>query len=344
MREKFSDERVKNLFWFGIATVIFIAMIWVADPNKILSALNEASLFYFSLAVLSGFMVINAWSLNWYNFFRSLGVNCSYIRTFQLFSAGQFFNCVTPLGRFGGQPVMAYLISKNSESSYEKSLATVMSADLMCVFPLSIFIVAGYLYLVFTGAVAGYIGQMSLMISSLLFIGMFTGYLAWFRSKMMEKYLLGSAAKLTEFIGLGGSYIEKLGEKVGNWRNTLDRIGNDPKVLVYSLIISTSAFIFRMAAFYFVLASLGLQMNIIHIMLLIPLISVANISPTPGGVGTYEAAMAGTVILLLDVSFATALTVTFLYRLTTYWQTLIIGYFSTSTIEKMPASYRKRGN
>jgi len=344
MREKFGNKRFRNLFWFGIATVIFIAMIWAADPNKILSALQEASLFYVFLAVLSGFLVIHAWSLNWYNFFRSLDVNCSYIRTFQLFSAGQFFNCITPLGRFGGQPVMAYLISKNSKSSYEKALATVMSADLMSLFPLSVFVLTGYLYLVLTGAVNGHIGQMSLMISSLLFIGMLAGYLAWFRSETMEKYFLGSAAKLTDFTGLGGSYIEKLGEKVGNWKDTLERIGNDPKVLIFSLIITTSAFVFRMAAFYFVLASLGLHMNPLHIMLLIPLISVANISPTPGGAGTYEAAMAGTVILLLDVSFATALTVTLLYRLATYWQALIIGYISTSTIEKMPTTYQKRRN
>lgn len=342
MKERFGNKKFRNFFWFGIATFIFVVMIWVANPHKILSAVQQASISYIFLAVLSGFLVINAWSLNWYNFFRSLGVKCSYIRTFQLFSAGQFFNCVTPLGRFGGQPVMAYLISKNSESSYEKALATVMSADLMSLFPLSFFVLAGYLYLVLTGAVNGHINQMSLMISSLLFIGIFVGYLAWFRSGIIEKYILSSATKLTDFIGIGESHIEKLEDKLANWKDTLDKIGNDPIVLINSLLITTSAFVLRMAAFYFVLASLGLQMNVIHIMLLIPLISVANISPTPGGAGTYEAAMAGTVILLLDISFATALTATLLYRLATYWQALLIGYISTSTIERMPRNYQKR--
>ena len=342
MREKMQDDRVRNLFWFAVATAIFTALILAADPSKIVSALQEASLLYVALAFLSGFLVINSWSLNWYNFFRSLNVKCSYVRTFQLFSAGQFFNCVTPLGRFGGQPIMAYLISKNSDSTYEKSLATVMSADLMCVFPLTIFILTGYSYLLFTGAVSGYIGKMSMGLSSLLFIGMGAGYLAWFRSGTMEKYFLGTAVKLSEFTGMGARYVEKLKDKVDNWKETLDRIGNDPRVLINSFIISSSAFFFRMAAFYFVLTSLGLYMNPMHIVLIIPLISVANISPTPGGAGTYEAAMAGTILLLLDASFAVALTATILYRLATYWQALLIGYISTSTIEHMPESYQTR--
>ncbi|QGA80143.1 lysylphosphatidylglycerol synthase transmembrane domain-containing protein [Candidatus Nanohalobium constans] len=276
------------------------------------------------------------WSLNWYVFFRSLGIECSYAKSFRIFMAGQFFNTVTSLGRFGGQPIMAYLISKKSSSSYEKSLATVMSADLVTVLPMSIFIVTGLSFLLISGSGSDEIATAAVTLLGFLLTGVVIGFLAWFRSGTMEKYGFSAIRKLTEITGRGESYLEKLKSRIDNWEKTLQTIGENPTTLIYSILITASAFLSRMAAFYLILASLNLQMHPLEIMLLIPLISFASISPTPGGSGTYEAAMAASIILLMDISFATALTVTILYRLCTYWQVLTIGYISTTTLGRIP--------
>ena len=166
-----SSKRLKDLFWFAVATGIFVFLIQMADPAKILSAFRDANLFYVFLSVLSGFGVLLAWTLNWRNFFQVSDISCSFPRTFQLFSAGQFLNSVTPLGQFGGQPFMAYLISKHSDTSYEKSLATVMSADVLAIIPLSTFVILGYSYITITGTVSGELTRMSIIASSLLLLG-----------------------------------------------------------------------------------------------------------------------------------------------------------------------------
>ena len=335
--EKFKQSKFKNLFWFAIATAIFAALLLAADPSKIVSSIAQAKPLYILAAFVTGFMVINCWSLNWYVFFKSLDIDCSYFRTFHVFTAGQFFNNITPLGRFGGQPIMAYLTSKNSGSSYEKSLATVMSADLVTVIPMTLYITTGLAYLTLTKTVSQEVTAASLTLLGFLLTGIFIGFLAWFRPGTIEKYSLKITNKTTQKLGRGEKIHQKIVEKAENWEKTLQTIGKHPKTLLQSLIITGSAFLFRMATFYLILTSLGLQIHPLKIMLIIPLISFASISPTPGGAGTYEAAMAATIILLTNLTFATALSVTILYRITTYWQTILIGYISTTTLGKIPS-------
>lgn len=332
MKEKLTSQKAKNLFWFGVATSIFAVLIWLADLKKIIEAFKQAELVYMIGSVASGFGILLAWTSNWYNFFKVSEIKTGFARTFQLFSAGQFLNSVTPLGQFGGQPFMAYLISKHSETSYEKSLATVMSADLIAIIPLSTFVIAGYSYIALNGTVTGKLTQMSIVAASLLLFGITMGYLGWFRPGSLENSLLKASEKITSLIGRGSGFVEKLEERLENVEDTFETVGNNPKALIRSLLITHTAFLLKMSAFYFVLLSLGLEMNPFQVMLLIPLASVANFSPTPGGAGTFEAAMAGIIMLFINVNLATALTAAILYRLSTYWLGIVIGYICMSTL------------
>lgn len=330
------NQRAKNILWFSVATAIFTGLILVADPSKILSSLSDAELIYIPVAFLTGTMVVVCWSLNWHIFFKSLGINSSFFTTFRIFTAGQFFNNITPLGRFGGQPIMAYLISKKTNSTYEKSLATVMSADLVTVIPMSLYIITGLVFVLITGSLSQELARVSLSLLAFLCTGILIGFLAWFKPGTLEKYSLKLISKIIKITGRGRKLEKILKERIEDWEKALESIGNSPKTLIYSLGITGSAFLFRMITFYLVLTSLGLYIHPIKIMLLIPLISFASISPTPGGTGTYEAAMAGTLLLISDFTLATAVTATILYRTTTYWQGITIGYISTTTLGKIP--------
>lgn len=326
------SNKAESLFWFGVATSIFAVLFWVAEPSKMLAAVKAAKLEYLALSVLAGFTIIIAWTLNWFNFFRVSGIKCSFSRTFQLFSAGQFLNSVTPLGQFGGQPFMAYLISKHSNTSYEKSLATVMSADVLAIIPLSTFVIAGYSYIALTGSASGQLTRMSAVASSLLIFGIVMSYLGWYRPGSLENALLKTAEAITGFIGRGSGFVEGLEKRLENVEETFRTVGNSPKAVIHSLVITHAAFLLKMVAFYGVMLSVGLQMNFFEIMLLIPLASVANFSPTPGGAGTFEAALAGLIMLFAPVELATALTAAVLYRLSTYWLGILVGYIAMSSL------------
>ena len=74
--KKFKDSKFKNIFWFGIATLIFAALLLAANPSKIISSITQAEPIYILAAFITGFMVINSWALNWYVFFKSLNIDC----------------------------------------------------------------------------------------------------------------------------------------------------------------------------------------------------------------------------------------------------------------------------
>lgn len=332
MLRKPISEKSKNIFWLSMSTLIFIVLVWLADVEKMVRTLVQVDPIYMVLSCIAGFSIIIAWALNWFNFFKVSGINCSFSRTFQLFSAGQFLNSVTPLGQFGGQPFMAYLISKHSDTSYEKSLATVMSADILAIMPLSTFVILGYSYLTLTGTVSGELTKMSIIASSLLVFGIIMSYLGWYRPGSLEKTLLKAAEKTTGFIGKGSEFVEELEKRLENVEETFKTVGENPRAVTRSLAITHTAFLLKMTAFYGVMLSVGLEMSIFQIMLLIPLASVANFSPTPGGAGTFEAAMAGLIVLFVNVEFATALTAAILYRVATYWINIVVGYLTMSSL------------
>ena len=332
MLEKFNSEKFRNIFWFAVATLIFAALIYTADTSKIIEALQNADKFYLLLSAFSGLGILAAWTANWYNFFQISDIACSFPRTFQLFSAGQLLNAITPMGQFGGQPFMAYIISKHSDTSYEKALATVMSSDVIAIIPMSTFVILGYSYIALNGSVTGRLTEMSIIASSLLLFGIVMGYLGWFRPGSLENALLKISEKLSSITGRGSKLVEKLEKKLVNVENTFSTVGKNPKTIITSLMITHTAFLFKMSAFYTVLLSLGLEMNAFQIMLLIPLASVSNFSPTPGGAGTFEAAMAGLTMIFLDIGLATALTAAILYRISTYWLAILIGYISISSL------------
>lgn len=332
MFEGLNSEKLKNIFWFGVATLIFAVLIWLADTEKLITALTEANPVYLVFSCAAGLSIILAWTLNWFNFFKVSGINCSFSRTFQLFSSGQFLNSVTPLGQFGGQPFMAYLISKHSDTSYEKSLATVMSADVLAIIPLSTFVILGYGYISITGTVSNELTRMSIIASSLLLFGIVMSYLGWYRPGSLENSLLKAAEAITELIGRGSGFVDELEDRLENVEETFKTVGENPKAVIQSLAITHTAFLLKMTAFYGVMLSIGLEMNIFQIMLLIPLASIANFSPTPGGAGTFEAAMAGLILLFVDINFAIALTAAILYRVSTYWVNIVVGYIAMSSL------------
>lgn len=227
---------------------------------------------------------------------------------------------------------MAYLISKHSDTSYEKSLATVMSADVLAIIPLSTFVILGYSYITITGTISGELTKMSIIASSLLLFGIVMSYLGWYRPGSLEKTLLKAVEAVTDFIGKGSGFVDELEDRLENVEETFKTVGENPKAVIKSLAITHAAFLLKMTAFYGVMLSVGLEMNAFQIMLLIPLASVANFSPTPGGAGTFEAAMAGLIILFVNVNFATALTAAILYRVSTYWVNIAVGYVTMSSL------------
>ncbi|MFB6200290.1 MAG: YbhN family protein [Candidatus Nanohaloarchaea archaeon] len=326
------DTDKEKIFWFGATTAIILAMIWLADVEKFLEKLTAADPVYLIPAFLAGTAVLPIFGYIWYSFFKHMKMNVSYFKSLKMFLAGDFLNGITPLGQFGGEPLMAYIIQKNTDISYEKSLSTVISADIINALPVFTFTIGGAIYLILFQS----INQLFLKTMYIaLIIAIFGGalvYLMWFKAGKIENTLFKIFERITTLIGHGEHLLERIEKSLNKVQQAFQTIGESPKHLAKVAIVAHLTFILHIIGLYFVLKSLGVTTNLTPLYFVAVVSAFGEFSPTPGGEGTTEAIMSGALTLFVGVSMSTAVAAAIIYRLTTHWQNLTYGYISINTL------------
>lgn len=320
------DVGRKELLWFGVTGVLFALLVYFADVNAFLDSLGQADPSLFVIALLVGFSSLLVWAWVWHRFFKEMGIVSTPSRTIRLFLSGHFLNSITPLGQFGGEPIMAYLIADNTGSDYETSLACVISADILNAAPFFTFTLGGVVYLWGIGSLSGFLVEIGLVTLAVLVLGGLVAYLLWSENGTLGASVSRVLVLLERRIGRFESVFRSLRESVDEIEAAFRVAGDDPKFLVKTTLISHLAILAQIVSLYFVFRSIGIEPMFVPLYFIVNLSVLATLSPTPGGSGTYEAAFAGLVTFFYPVSLATALTAAVLFRLTTYWAGLVSGY------------------
>lgn len=323
----------KQLLWFGASTAIIVALVLLADINKFIEAVSRADKSYLVAALVIGMLPFFVWTNTWYSFLNKMGAEVSYLQTFKLFMAGNFMNSVTPLGQFGGEPLMAYVIRKNTDLSYEEGFSAVLSSDIINSIPIFTFILSGSAFLLLFGSINDVIAQAVYIAIVVVALGGSLAYTLWFKAGTIENAILQALRKVTDVLGVGKNHVKTVDSKLDNVQEAFNRIGEDPRHLIRTATVAHAYFVFQVFTLYLILASMGIESDFTPLYFILPMASLSNFSPTPGGSGAYEATLA-TILTVMplslfpEVTFATALAVGILFRLCTYWPGLIIGYFS----------------
>ncbi|QKQ98561.1 flippase-like domain-containing protein [Candidatus Nanohaloarchaea archaeon] len=321
----------KQIAWFGVSTAIIAALIFFADASKFIDAVQQANGYYLIAALVLGIAPFFIFTYTWHSFLNKMGADTSYLETYKLFMAGNFMNSVTPLGQFGGEPFMAYVIKKNTDLTYEEGFSAVLSSDIINAVPIFTFIFGGAAFLLLFGSLNDIILQTLYASVIIILIGGTLAYLLWFKSGTLEKKIIKGLRRITDTVGRGKVRVDSIEKKMVNVQKAFNRIGEEPRHLLKTAIIAHTYFIIQVFCLYLILASLGYYPDFTPLYFILPLASLSNFSPTPGGSGAYEAALA-TIITVMpaaifpQIPFATALVAGILFRLCTYWPGLIIGY------------------
>ena len=328
------SSRVKRVFWLLATTLIMAGLIYFTGVERFLQALKTARLTYILYALVLGLSFYGILSYVWYSFFRQLSIEGSFHQVFRLFMSGQFLNFITPVGQFGGEPLMAYIISDNTDSSYEKALSTVISADIINAIPALTFLLGSFIYLFLIGDFTSFLWKM-------LFVSVILGsavsaviYLLWFDAGRIESFILGLIEKLVEAVGKGESILESAEERLSRVEDAFQEVGESRRHLVEVLLIAHLGFTMQAGVLYFVLLSLGVESNLLVLFPILVFSVIGTYSPTPGGSGTTEAVMATFISMFVSVDLSLAVVASILFRLTTYWPGLILGYICLNSIGK----------
>lgn len=327
------DSRIEKALMFGVTTAIIAALIYFANVDKFVDALQSASIPLLIPAFISGFSVLLIFGYTWHRFLTKVGIEVSYLESLRLFLAGQFMNSITPLGQFGGEPFMAYIIRKNTDTSYEKAFSTVFSADVVNGIPMLTFVLGGSGFLLLFSSVNDVIIQTVYAGIGLTALGGLIVYLLWFKAGVIEDYVIRTLKFFSDLTGLGESLMERAEERLSRVQNSFEAIGENPRHLFETAVVAHLSFVLQVICLYFIMLSLGQSVDFTPLYFIIAISGLANFAPTPGGSGAYEATMAGILTFFLKINFPVAITVAILFRLTTYWPGLIVGYLSFLSVE-----------
>jgi uncharacterized protein (TIRG00374 family) len=332
LRESLLDIGWRGWVWFGVSAALLAALLYLADVGEFVASLRRADLSVFVVALCFGLSSLLVWAWVWHRFFETVGIEATASETVRMFLTGNFLNSVTPLGQFGGEPIMAYIVSETTETEYEKTLACVVSADILNATPFFTFTLGGILYLGVFGTVSGPLVDIAALAILLLLLLSAVAYLLWSDDEALGEGLVRLVDALESRVGRAESVFESVRESVEGVETAFQEAGSDRRFLLTTAAISHLAILAQIVSLYFVFRSLGLPTEFVPIYLIVNLSVIATLSPTPGGAGAYEAAFTGLTTLFFSVDLATAVTAAVLFRLTTYWPGIPIGAVALLTL------------
>lgn len=318
--------------WFGVTGVLFLLLLYFADVGLFLDSLRRTDLPVFAVALAIGFSSLLVWAWVWHRFFGQMTISSTRSRTVRMFLTGHFLNSITPLGQFGGEPIMAYIVADNTGTDYERALACVVSADIVNAVPFFTFTLGGLVYLSVVGSLNSLLIDIGAVSVLVLVVGAVVAYLLWSENSTLGEAVTGFLRGLETRFTWGESVFRSLRDRVTTIEEAFQEAGNDPVFLLKTAAISHLAILAQVVSLYFVFLAIDIDPGFVPLYFIVNLSVLATISPTPGGSGTYEAAFSALVTFFLSVNLATALTAAVLFRLTTYWPGIVVGYPSLLTL------------
>jgi len=329
-----SDWSWQELGWYAVTLLLFAGLLYVADTDTFLGALGRVNGSTFGVAVAVGLSSLFVWAWVWHRFFGQLGITATASKTVRLFFSGHFLNSITPLGQFGGEPVMAYIIADTTDTEYEGALAAVVSSDMVNAVPFFTFTIGGVAYLSLFGSLHGFLFDVGWVALLILLIGGGLAYLLWSPDGTLGRAVLGLLSAIERRVSWGETVLHSLQDGVRRTEALFERAGRDSSFLLTTILGSHLAIVAQIVSLYIVFLAMGLDPTFVPLYFIVNLSTIATLSPTPGGSGTYEAAFSWLMTLFYSVDLATALTAAVLFRLTTYWPGLVVGFLTLLTLDR----------
>ncbi|MFC4358710.1 YbhN family protein [Halobium salinum] len=317
----------KALAGFVVAGVVLYLFGRVIGWAEITRTLRDANFAWVAAACGSSLLCLLVWSKSWDVILHLLDVHIPWRSLVPTYLAATFADYVTPFGKAGGSPFIAYILSADDRANYQESLAGVVTADLLNLLPFFTFAGVGFVALLVQNRVPQnarglIVGLAVLAVAMPLII-----YLSYRRRDFVEGLVVkvvGPIARRTERIDA-----EKIRDRVDGFYDRIDIIGGNPRVMVHTLVYAFVGWVLFAAPLYLSARSLGITIDPLIVLFIVPASTLAGVTPTPGGLGGVEAAIVGLLVALTPLGTGTAAAVALLYRVASYWFVVLVGGVAT---------------
>lgn len=325
MRDRFLDRRtgIKVVVGFAIAAIFVYFLGLAVGWQEVERTLAGAHPIWLVVACGSTLLYLAAWGKAWQVVLGVVGIDVQFHRLVVTYFAATFANYVTPFGQAGGEPFVAYVLSQDTDASYEDSLASVVTADLLNLLPFFNFAAIGLAILVLRARLPTVIRPLAYGLTALAIGIPILAYVGWNHREGVEAAILALIAPLarhTRHVSVAGAR-----HRIDLFYESLEVIAREPRALLYALGFSYTGWIFFALPLYFAGLTLGLSVDPIAILFIVPASTIAGFVPTPGGLAGVETALVVLILALLPFTAGQAFALATVYRVASYWFALGIG-------------------
>ena len=308
---------------FVVAAVLLYLLGRVVGWAEIARALRSADPRWLVLAMASTAAGLVVWTRVWDDVLSALSVDVPFPSLVGTYFAATFADYVTPAGKVGGGPIIAYLLSTDERVTYHEGLASVTTTDLLNVLPLFAFAAVGTVGLLLRGTLPP---RADLFVVAILgfaaVVALVVAFVAWRRADVEDALVSALRPLAGRLPFLDASSVE--GE-IREFSTQIGRIAERPRLLVGTLAYSLVGWILFAAPLYLAARSLGVALYPPLVLFIIPASTLAGLVPTPGGLGGVEFAVTGLLVALAPLDAGAAAAVTLLYRVANYWFVVVVG-------------------
>lgn len=316
----------KSIFFLGISIVILAVMLGLVGINEVIAALKMANAGLLLLAVGVQVVVFVLYTLRWQILNSLADIDMSFKKLLPMTLVGLAVNNITPSGRGGGEPVRAYILSREGKYPMQDAFATVVADRTLDTFPfiiLAIFtVIASTLY--FKMAIWLLILMILAVIAivAILIIIIYMSINPNF-GKRVDGWVIGL---LRRFYKKNSEELEnKVHKMISDFQETMRIVLSSRTVTYYALPLSFIIWILEILRVYIVFLAFGATINPIIIGEVFIIASLVGMVPLlPGGLGAVDGIMV-VFYSVAGISASVSAAATVIERLISFWLATIIG-------------------
>ena len=331
----------RSAIFIIVSFIILIVMFHFIGIENIMDALKTANLSLIALAIVIQICAYFLYTLRWKLVNDAVNIKVSFRSLFPMMMVGLAVNNITPSGRGGGEPVRAYILSREEGYDMKDTFAGVLADRVLDTFPFivlaAITIVAMLLYfeiptwlvVVLILSVIGILAILGILVY-LCINQSFGNILEKFIFRIVNRFYKKSSEDLEK----------KIHDNIFGFQKTMSLLILNKKLLYLTVPLSFLIWIFEILRVYIVFLAFGASLNVIIIGEVFIIASLVGMIPLlPGGLGAVDGIMIG-FYSKAGISLSLAGPVTLIERLISFWMATIIGlvilpYYGSSVLEKI---------
>lgn len=315
---------------FLVALAILFVLLFIVGIGAVLSALaaaDPAVLLFIGALVM---IWIVAWSGSLLVTGRFMGANLSLIEAILLYTHLMFLDNVVPFSSVSADPFAALTVSRVTDTDYETSLATVITVDFLNFLPAPAIGLAGLVHLFASNDLDESVWRLALSLSALLVGLSIVGYLAWRFRRPLGRSLSDVAAAVLRVIdrlfpGVSEADQHNVNRKMQRLIGQLEELIEHRGAILLISTFAVVGWVLLATTLWLSMYAVGDTIPFSLSLFLVSLVTVGELVPLPGGVGTSESLFVALLVSVGGIAPAVATAGILVHRGATYWLPVILG-------------------